>query len=223
MNLVLSGNQDAYWENVGSDAERRNPDALWRTEDLVMTITVSEEKKRGLFRCKTKKVFIGQVTSGNICSTGLLTDEDTGEDYCLLDSKWDRNFPPKKPVELEFDTVYFGRHYSLPAIGVHRVKRLSFVHAVQNACQGYVIRYQVPAVVFGAGEFCYPVDYLIVKNGIPQLAVCFCDKNNYRYQRTIQTKQAVEQKGIKYLHFFEEMPNDPFYVTERIRTALEAL
>lgn len=206
------------WEQVGSDFEERDPNALWRTENLLVTVDQMQKAVHGLFRTKTRTAYVCQINNGTLPYSGILTDVHTGQEYYICYHSED-DFP-----ELEFsDEEYFGKTYPLPGSGTRWMGRPSFVHMVEDACEDAVIRYQVQASVFGADEFCYPVDYLIVKDGKPLLAICLVDKNNYRYKCVSKTKEAVERMGIEYMRFFVEMPNDPSYVTRRIKTALNML
>ena len=47
------------------------------------------------------------------------------------------------------------------------------------------------------------------------LAVVLVRANTYRGKNVMGTKELCEQKGIGYLRFFVEMPNEPAYIIER--------
>lgn len=208
------------WERVGHSSEERNPNELWRTEDFKMNVSVSQTIKRRFFSAKIEYAARGSVINGEAdCFDWLITDAYTGREYYL-------KYAEKQgynDYKLVFATNHFSkRTYPVPTPGNYIMERKSFVHALEDACPDCTIRYQVPAAAFGAADTCMPVDYLIIKNQKPVLAICVHDGNNYRSKRAALTRQAVECGGIGYMRFFSGMPNDPSYVTRRVKSALEA-
>lgn len=67
---------------------------------------------------------------------------------------------------------------------------------------------------------CAPVQYMFFKNGSPCLAVVLVKTNNYKGMNVIATKKICEDKGIKYIRFFAEYPNEEDYVVNRIKENL---
>ncbi|MCR5207072.1 MAG: hypothetical protein K6C14_01165 [Eubacterium sp.] len=67
---------------------------------------------------------------------------------------------------------------------------------------------------------CAPIQFLFIKNGTPVLAVALVRTNNYRGMNVVATKKIVEDRGIKYLRFFEEYANEKEYVVNRIKNNL---
>lgn len=65
-----------------------------------------------------------------------------------------------------------------------------------------------------------PVDFLLLKNGQPRLAILLCPKSKYNnkpFRNTIANCDAI---GIPCLRFMQEFRNDANYVVDRINSVL---
>ncbi len=87
---------------------------------------------------------------------------------------------------------------------------------------GYTIKRDVHPVVFDASAHpkCYPITFLISKNGSPVLAVMIMNVNQLKARITRGTYEILEDKGIKYIRFFRELLNDKEYVLNRVKENL---
>ena len=78
---------------------------------------------------------------------------------------------------------------------------------------------QVPAAALepSAHPASVPVSFLFQKDGAHRLAVFLVRGNNYRGRHVVATKEICEERGIRWIQFFEEYANDDDYVVARIR------
>ena len=94
------------------------------------------------------------------------------------------------------------------------VKKIENVYNSQKF-NGYEISRNIPASELGANEKCIPVNFLFKKNGAPVLAVLLLKVNRHSHIAVTGTMQACENKGIKVIYFYKDMPNKREYVLEK--------
>ena len=87
---------------------------------------------------------------------------------------------------------------------------------------GYTIERDVHPAIFDASAHpkCYPVTFLIKKDGGPVLAVMIMKMNQMNAMIARGTYSILEEQGIKYVRFFREMKNERFYVMNRVQQNL---
>lgn len=114
------------------------------------------------------------------------------------------------------DTQNFWPVYSMEELR----QRFSMLYR-QNFPQ-YTILEDVPArqLRVDCHPACTPVQFLFCRGEQPVLAVVLVRANTYRGKNVMGTKDLCEQKGIGYLRFFVEKPNEPAYIIERTRQHL---
>ena len=89
---------------------------------------------------------------------------------------------------------------------------------------GYRLARHMPVTVISPQSPGYSkyVDFLFcASNGRPLLAVLIVNNNNWKDREVTSTTQALENLGIPCMRFFEELPNEPSYIINRVRGALE--
>lgn len=86
----------------------------------------------------------------------------------------------------------------------------------------YNIRYEVSASSLDAFAHpaCTPIQFLFEKDGKAVLAAVIVRPNTYRGMNVVATKDVCDNRGIRYLRFFEDMPNEDTYVVNRIKENL---
>lgn len=67
---------------------------------------------------------------------------------------------------------------------------------------------------------CSPVDFLIMKDNEPVLAVMLVRANTYRGMNVKGTYAICEAAGLQYVRFFTDMANERAYVVERMKQYL---
>ncbi len=84
----------------------------------------------------------------------------------------------------------------------------------------YNIKTNVPAEYFGANPLCKPIQFLFCNGETPVLAVAIVTKRGYTHGAVTGTQNAVRSKGIKYVRFFTNMPNEEDYVVSKVSESL---
>lgn len=87
---------------------------------------------------------------------------------------------------------------------------------------GYTVERDVHPAIFDASAHpkCYPVTFLIKKDGNPILAVMIMNMNQTNAMISRGAYSVLEAQGIKYIRFFREMKNEKYYVTNRVQQNL---
>lgn len=148
---------------------------------------------------------------------------------------WRYLFGRSKEKSVKFDTRPNQKHKGLwqdndsapvtqnfrSAYGMEELRQRFSMLYRQNFPQ-YTILEDVPARQLweGCHPACTPVQFLFCRGEQPVLAVVLVRANTYRGKNVMGTKELCEQKGIGYLRFFVEMPNEPAYIIERTRQHL---
>lgn len=65
-----------------------------------------------------------------------------------------------------------------------------------------------------------PIDFLLMRDGIPKLAILLADRRHWNTKPIRNTIEACEQAGIPWQRYFKEYDNDVSYVSDRIRSDL---
>lgn len=126
--------------------------------------------------------------------------------------------PEEKP-----DTAQSAGEFFFDRSASHSSAVEKFNGFIDGSFPDYTVEHDFPANSIKAGVHpkCAPVSYMFLKNGSPCLAVVLVRANNYRGMNVKATKEICEEKGIKYIRFFEEMENRREYVINRIRENLQ--
>jgi hypothetical protein len=87
---------------------------------------------------------------------------------------------------------------------------------------GYTIERNVHVSVFNslAHPCCYPISYLIKRNGKPVLAVFLMNRNQYRSMIARGSYAVLEEAKIPRINFYRDFENEENYVLNRIRENL---
>lgn len=65
-----------------------------------------------------------------------------------------------------------------------------------------------------------PIDFLVVRDGMPKLAILLVTRRRWNHKPIRNTIAACEEAGIPWQRYFEEYDNDGSYVTDRIQRDL---
>lgn len=122
---------------------------------------------------------------------------------------------PAQSVEEEENSPY-------PQMGVARDQFNHFEAIIKANFADYEVRSNVSASELDASAHpkCKPVSFMFYRDGAPVLAVVLVRANTHRGMNVIGTKKIIEEKGIKYLRFYEEYDNEENYVVNRIKQNL---
>ena len=127
---------------------------------------------------------------------GLFKKPEVQQETKSYDSDYQNNF--------NFDDEYFAR-----IINVVNFPECTFERDVH------------PSVYdFNAHPSCLPVTIMIKKGGTPVLAVMIMKENQRNAMIARGTYSILEDNGIKYIRFYREMPNEKYYVINRVRENL---
>ena len=87
---------------------------------------------------------------------------------------------------------------------------------------GYTVEKNVHVSVFdkAAHPCCYPISYLIKKDGAPVLAILLMNRNQYRSMIARGSYAVLEAAGIPRVNFYRDFENEESYVLNRIRENL---
>ena len=92
----------------------------------------------------------------------------------------------------------------------------------EDTLPGYTVERNVHPRVFDfqAHPKCYPITFLIKKDGRPVLAVMVMRMDQMKAMISRGTYSILEDNGITYIRFFREMLNEESYVLNRVKEYL---
>ncbi len=92
---------------------------------------------------------------------------------------------------------------------------------VENAAKTQFLEYEfrvnIPAAEMGAEYGAKDYSYGFYKDGIPKAFIMVTNRSHYARKEMRLAEEAAKRQGIPCMKFFEHLPNEQGYVTERIR------
>lgn len=105
-----------------------------------------------------------------------------------------------------------------------RTKEQLHLAVAQALCIEYFCEYEfmenVSPLYFGENPACKPLDFMLLKDGVPVLAINVVPYTGISHPAIKNIRNACEARGIKYFHLIIGYPNTEHYI---VRRALEEL
>lgn len=82
----------------------------------------------------------------------------------------------------------------------------------------YELRKDIPASEMTSNSGARDYSYGLYLNGSPKAFIMIMkDRNDYKKRDVVLARQAAESNGIPYMNFIPHLPNEPEYISNRLR------
>lgn len=121
-----------------------------------------------------------------------------------------------------FLSKLFGKRSSTPSRPWYYVKRDEFIMNLETIIaeefSEYELRRNVPASEMTSNSQARDYSFGLYLDGSPKAFIMIMkDKNDYRKKDVVLAKQAAESNGIPYMNFMMHLPNEPEYISNRLK------
>lgn len=120
-----------------------------------------------------------------------------------------------------FLSKLFGKS-STPSHTLYSVKRDEFIIKLETIAaeefSEYELRKDIPASEMTSDGNARDYSYGLYLKGYPKAFIMIIEnRNDYRKKDVVLAKQAAEQGGIPYMNFMMHLPNEPKYISNRLK------